>query len=179
MSLADYNYFDNCPLSFTFELMAVPIVDAGTNGTAALRRARSRKRMRRQETWIGVTGLVAALLALPLAPSAHSPEVASVLAVSAVALLAGHRWAIGLVVIAELLLLPGLWPRLFIYPPDIPARIAVATACLSVVPGLFALRRAAAALIVITGVRRTQNSCRAMSGLLAACFVIGAILPIV
>jgi hypothetical protein len=179
MSLGDYNYFDNCLLSFTFDPMAVPIVDAKTNGTATLRRERSRARMRRQEAWIGITGLVAALLALPLAPASHSPEVASVLAVSAIALLAGHRWAIGLVVIAELLLLPGLWPRLFIEPPDIPARIAVAAACLSVVPGMLALRRASAALIVITGVRRTQKSCRAMTGVLALCFVIGAVLPIV
>ena len=179
MSLGDYNYFDNCLLSFTFDPMAVPIVDGQTNGTAAHRRARSHARRKRQETWIGLTGLVAALLALPLAPASHSPEVASVLAVSAIALLAGHRWAIGLVVIAELLLLPGLWPRLFIQPPDIPARIAIAAACLSVVPGVLALRRASVALVVITGVRRTQRSCRVMSGVLALCFVIGGVLPIV
>jgi hypothetical protein len=159
--------------------MAVPIVDDETNGTVALRRARSKARMRRQETWIGVTGLIAALLALPLSPASHSPEVASVLAVSAIALLAGHRWALGLVVMAELLLLPGLWPRLLIQPPDVAARLAIGIACLGIVPGVLAMRRASAALIVIAGVRRTQQSCRAMSGVLVLCLVIGALLPVV
>jgi uncharacterized membrane protein YjjB (DUF3815 family) len=146
---------------------------------ASVRHDASRKRLRRQEAWIGVTALVAAVIALPLAPSAHSPEVASVLAVSAVALLAGHRWAIALVVISELLLLPGLWPRLLVQPPDVPARIAIAAACLSIVPGVLAMRRASAALIVITGVRRTRRSCRAASFALGLCFVAGALLPIV
>ena len=36
---------------------------------------------------MGITALLAALIALPFAPSSHSPEVSSVLAVSAVALL--------------------------------------------------------------------------------------------
>src|SRR5688500_15129487 len=127
------------------------------------RRAAQRKRYRRQEVFVAVTGLVAALIALPLSPSSHSPEVSSVLAVSAVALLAGHRWAIGLVVLAELLLLPGLWPRLLVQPPDIPARIAILAACLSVVPGVLALRRASATLVEITGMRRTRRMCRAAS----------------
>jgi len=144
-----------------------------------LRHVAARARFRRQEIWVGLTGLLAALLSLPLSPSSQSPEVASVLVVSAVALLAGHRWAIALVVIAELLLLPGLWPRLLVQPPDVPARIAIVAACLSVVPGILALRRASAMLIVITGIRRTQGSCRATSMVLAVCLVAGALLPIV
>ena len=135
--------------------------------------------MRRQELWIGTTGLVAALLALPMAPASHSPEVASVLAVSAIALLAGHRWAVALVVVAELMLLPGLWPRLFIQPPDVPARIAILAACVSVVPGMIALRRASAALVSIAGVKRTRKSCRVASMVLAGFFVLGAFLPFV
>ena len=61
-----------------------------------------------------LTGLAAAMFALPLAQSSwHGPEVASTLAVSAVALLAGQRWAIAVIVIAELFLLPTIWPRAF------------------------------------------------------------------
>jgi hypothetical protein len=143
------------------------------------RRAAQRKRYRRQEVWIAVTALVAALIALPLAPSAHSPEVASMLAVSAIALLANHRWAVALVVLSELLLLPGLWPRLLVQPPDIAARIAIVAACVSVIPGVLALRRASAALVMITGVRRTQRNCRRATMALALCLVVGALLPIV
>ena len=128
---------------------------------------------------MGITALIAALIALPFAPSSHSPEVSSVLAVSAVALLANHRWAIAPVVIAELLLLPGLWPRLLVQPPDVAARIAIVAACLSIVPGVLALRRASATLVTITGVKRTRRSCRAASLALALCLVVGALLPIV
>jgi hypothetical protein len=142
-------------------------------------RARSVARRRKREIWIASTGLIAALLALPLAPSAHSPEVASVLALSSTALLAGHRWALALVVIAELLLLPGLWPRLLVYPPDIAAHIAIYAACLSAVPGILAMRRAAVALVGIAGMRRTRRSCRAAAALMSVCLVVGAVLPIV
>ncbi|HSD88451.1 MAG TPA: hypothetical protein VLB44_13080, partial [Kofleriaceae bacterium] len=71
-------------------------------------------RRRKSDTWIAVTALVAAFLALPLAQSTwHGAEAAAVLAVSATAMLAGQRWAIGLVVLAELMLIPTLWPRAF------------------------------------------------------------------
>ena len=143
------------------------------------RRVEQRKRYRRQEVFIALTALVAALIALPFAPSAHSPEVSSVLAVSAVALLAGHRWAVALVVVAELLLLPGLWPRLLVQPPDVPARIAIIAACLSIVPGVLALRRASATLVSIAGVKRTRRSCRAATAVLALCLIVGAVLPMV
>ena len=158
--------------------MPAPLVDVQTTRASARRKA-ALARFRRQEIWVAVTGLIAALLALPLAPASHSPEVASVLAVSSVALLAGHRWAIALVVIAELLLLPGLWPRLLVQPPDVAARIAIAASCLSVVPGMLSMRRASAALITITGLRRTGRTCRAASAALGLALVVGALLPIV
>ena len=91
------------------------------------------------------------MLALPLAPSTwHGPEVASVLAVSATALLAGQRWAVALVVIAELLLLPTIWPRAFLGGVALwPGRIA--------------------ALVLLTGRPRTGVMCRrAHAGLLLA-----------
>lgn len=125
--------------------------------------------------WIAATALVAALLALPLAPSSwHGPEVASVLAVSATALLAGQRWAISVIVIAQLLLLPTVWPRAFLPGPDLAVRLAALGSLIAVVPGVIAMRRAAAALVLLTGRRRTRTTCRRihagllLAGLLAA-----------
>jgi hypothetical protein len=165
-------------VDYIYMMHAEAVAPPPTPGAVA-RRAGARARYRRQEVWIGVTGLVAALLALPLAPSSHSPEVSAVLALSSVALLAGHRWAVALVVISELLLIPGLWPRLLVQPPDIAARIAILASCASAIPGLLALRRAAAALVTIAGVRRTRRNCRAASAVLAVAFAVGALLPIV
>lgn len=158
--------------------MDAPLVEVVANGTSA-RRAKAHARLRRDDLWIGLSGLFAALLALPLAPGSHSPEIASVLAVSAVALLAGHRWAIGVVVVAELLLLPALWPRLLVQPPDVAARIAILASCASAIRGILAIRRAAVALVVISGVRRTRRSCRAATIALAGLLVVGALVPIV
>src|SRR5207249_11495144 len=71
------------------------------------RRTLARSERRRDDDWIGVSALVASMLALPLAQSSwHGPEVSSVLAVGAIAMLAGHRWSISVIVLAELLLVP-------------------------------------------------------------------------
>ncbi|MCX5746561.1 MAG: hypothetical protein NT062_29135, partial [Proteobacteria bacterium] len=72
-------------------------------------------RRRKSDTWVAVTALTAAVLALPFAQSSwHGAEAAAVLAVSATAMLAGQRWAIALVVLAEIMLVPSLWPRTFV-----------------------------------------------------------------
>lgn len=115
------------------------------------------------------------MLALPLAPSSwHGPEVASVLAVSATAMLAGQRWAIALVVIAELLLVPTIWPRAFLGGVDLwPGRIAALGSLIAIVPGLLAARRAAAALVLLTGWQRTGAMCRRVhAGLVAGGVVV-------
>src|SRR6266513_3591912 len=93
-------------------------------------------RRRRDDLGIGVTALLAAMLALPLSQSSwHGPEVASVLAVSATALLAGQRWAIALVVLAELLLAPTVWPRAFLGGLELwPGRIAALGSLIAIVP---------------------------------------------
>ncbi|MEO8700709.1 MAG: hypothetical protein ABI867_11730 [Kofleriaceae bacterium] len=111
----------------------------------------------RRDIWIACTGLLAALVALPLAPSSwHGPEVASVLAVAATAMLAGQRWAIAVVVLAELLLVPTVWPRAFLSSPDMFSRVAACISLAAVVPGVLAMRRAASALVQVTGWRRTR-----------------------
>ena len=79
---------------------------------ATARRETARLRRRQGDLWIAISALAAALLALPLAQSSwHGPEVSSVLAIAATAMFAGQRWAIAVIVIAELLLVPTVWPR--------------------------------------------------------------------
>lgn len=91
------------------------------------------------------------------------------LAVSATALLAGQRWAIGLVVFSELLLVPALLPRLWVTPPDIGAHAAIVIASLSAIPGIIAIRRGAAAMVLITGVARSARVCRITAVAMVAC----------
>ena len=131
----------------------------------------ARSRRRREDVWIGATALIGAMLALPLAQSSwHGPEVAAVLAVSATALLAGERWAVAIVVIAELLLAPTVWPRAFLGGLALwPGRIAALGSMIAIVPGLLSSRRAAAALVLVTGTRRTRRTCqRFHTGLIVA-----------
>jgi hypothetical protein len=120
------------------------------------------------------------MLALPLAQSSwHGPEVASTLAVSAVALLAGQRWAVALIFIAELLLLPTIWPRAFFGGVELwPGRIAALASLAMIVPGLLSGRRAAAAMVLISGWRRTQRTCRRFQYVFAVLGVLAALLPL-
>jgi hypothetical protein len=130
--------------------------------------------------WIATTALIAAMLALPLAPSSwHGPEVAAVLAVSATALLAGQRWAIAVIVLAQLLLLPTVWPRAFLSGSDLAVRLAALGSLIAVVPGVIAMRRAAAALVLVTGRRRTQTTCRRFHAALVLAGVVAASLPLI
>jgi hypothetical protein len=146
-----------------------------------LRQQVARSRYRRADLWLGASALIASMAALPLAQSSwHGPEVASTLAVAAVALLAGQRWAISIVVLAELLLLPTIWPRAFLGGVELwPGRIAALTSLVMIVPGLLSVRRAAAAMVLITGWRRTQRTCRHLQYAFAVLFVIAMLLPLV
>ena len=140
----------------------------------------SQQKRRRDEVWIAATAMIAAMLVLPLAPSSwHGPEVASVLAVAATALFAGQRWAIAVIVIAELLLVPTIWPRAFF--PDhggLALRMMAFGSLIAVVPGLLAMRRAAAALVVLGGLRRTRSVCRRFQVGLVLMGLVAGILPL-
>ncbi len=143
------------------------------------RRETARQRRRNDDLWIGISALGAALLALPLAPSSwHGPEVSATLAIAATAMLAGQRWAIAVIVIAEMLLLPTVWPRAFLANADMATRIAAFGSVVAVVPGVLAMRRAAAALVVVTGWRRTSGTCRRVHLALLAIGLIAVALPI-
>jgi hypothetical protein len=140
----------------------------------------ARSRRRRDDLSIGVTALVASMLALPLSQSAwNGPEVAAVLAVAATALLAGQRWAIAVVAIAELLLAPTVAVHAFTGGLALwPGRICALVALLATVPGLLALRRAAAALVLITGCHRTHLTCRRFHIALVVVGTLAVVIPL-
>src|SRR5688572_6753106 len=138
------------------------MADVIAKPTTEERRETSRAKRRRDDLWVAATGLIAAMLALPFAQSSwHGPEVAAVLAVAATALLAGQRWAISVIVIAELLLMPTIGPRAFLADGELMPRIAALSTMLLSVPGLLSMRRAAAALVlVLVGESRTRHIVR-------------------
>ncbi|MBA3396977.1 MAG: hypothetical protein H0T89_30385 [Deltaproteobacteria bacterium] len=144
------------------------------------RHVTSRLRRRRDDIWIATTALAAAMLALPFAQSSwHGPEVASVLAVAATALFAGQRWAIAVIVVAELLLMPTIWPRAFLDDSGaMMARVAALSTLVAIVPGILSMRRAAAALVLVTGQRRTRENCRRFHMGLVLSGLIATILPL-
>lgn len=99
------------------------------------------------ELLVGFLGLVAALAVLPLPTVAVTPEIASVLAISAVALLAGQGWALALVVLADIALIGALWPRAFLHdPPSLLAQVGVGLGLAGALPGALAIGRAAPTL---------------------------------
>jgi hypothetical protein len=145
---------------------------------ASTRRAVLRLRSPRSDAWLAASGLIGALLALPLAQTSwHGAEVAAVLAVSATALLAGQRWAIALIVIADLLLLPTVWPRAFL-GGDLESRCVALVTLAATVPGILAMRRAAAVLVVMSGRRRTHRMCHRVHCALVAICVLAALVPL-
>jgi len=146
----------------------------------AERRTLARVRRRRDDLAIGVTALIGSMLALPLAPSSwNGPEVAATLAVAATCLLAGQRWAIALIAFAELLLAPTLAVAAFHGGLALwPGRICALIALLAIVPGLINLRRAAAALVLITGLERTSVMCRRVHATLIVLAALAVAVPL-
>ncbi len=141
------------------------------------RRTRAKTERRRDDVWIALSALTAAMLALPFAPNSwNGPEVASVLALSATAMLAGQRWAIALVVIAEVFLVPTVVPRALA-----GGNVAIASVHLTsiamLVPGLLATRRAAAALVLLSGWQRTQQKVRRLHFALIFALTLVGLLP--
>ena len=124
-----------------------------------------------------MSALTAAMLALPFAQNSwNGPEVASVLAVSATAMLAGQRWAIALVVIAELFLVPTVVPRAFV-GGQLGIGLVHLLSVAMLVPGLLAMRRAAAALVRLSGWERTQRKVRRLHFALIFALALVAFLP--
>jgi hypothetical protein len=134
-------------------------------------------RRKKADLWIALTALTASMLALPLGMNNwHGPEVAATLAVSATAMLAGQRWAIALVVLTEMLIIPTILPRAM-FGGDVFSLATGWLAVLAIVPGLLAMRRAAAAMVLITGWQRTQRTCRRFHAGLIAAGAVAAVVP--
>jgi hypothetical protein len=143
------------------------------------RRETSLQKRRRDDLWLAISALGAALMALPLAPSSwHGPEVSATLAIAATAMFAGQRWSIAVIVLAELLLLPTVWPRAFLSSSDVIVRVAALGSVIAIVPGLLSIRRAAAALVLVSGWQRTSRTCRRAHAVLVAIGVVAGMLPI-
>jgi hypothetical protein len=143
------------------------------------RRETMRLRRRRSDVWVAATALVAAMLALPFAQSSwHGPEVAAVLAVAATSLLAGQRWAVAVIVIAELMLMPTIWPRAFLGEHLLMARLAALATLIAIVPGVLSMKRAAAALVMISNRPRTRTIVRRVHIGLVLSGLIAALLPL-
>jgi hypothetical protein len=155
------------------------MADVVGSAPRTLRHETARLRRRRDDVWIAATALVAAMLALPLAQTSwHGPEVAATLAVAATAMFAGQRWSIAVIVIAELMLLPTIWPRAFLPDADLVVRLAALGSLFALVPGVLAMRRAAAALVLVTGRPRTRETCRRFHIALLLIAVIATCLPL-
>lgn len=142
----------------------------------AARRAGYALQHRRRDVVLAVSGLLAALVALPLAPHGGSPEITAALAVAAVAVLAGHRWAVGLVVIGALLAWPDLVARIASRHGEPGEPLAAGIAAVVMVPALISVRRAAALLLASLGVERGHVRVRVAQAAVLSSGVVGAML---
>ena len=94
-------------------------------------------------------------------------------------MLAGQRWAIAVIFIAQLLLLPTIWPRAFFGGVELwPGRIAALASLMMIVPGLLSARRAAAAMVLITGWREPSSRAAACSTRSRRSRLLAALLPL-
>ena len=92
---------------------------------------------------VAVAGLTSAMAAIALPASAQTSEIAAILSVGALALLAGHGWGLPVVTLVEVILLGRLWPLVvYDWPPAPEIQLVVYTALAGALPGLFLLRRA-------------------------------------
>lgn|GEM_PF-5438583 len=100
----------------------------------------------------------AAALALP-GPSGAAAAVASVLAVGALALLAGHAWGILVVFVADVLLVGHVWPSLAFAGLDSEGLATAVTALVAALPGVAMAGVALPAVVeVLLGEDRTDRA---------------------
>jgi hypothetical protein len=128
---------------------------------------------------VGLLGLVAALAVLPLPTVGQTPEIASILAISAVALLAGQRWALPVVVLADVALIGALWPRAVAIPPDQLAQVGVLLGIAGTLPGLIALGRAAPRFSEMIFGRVSRRLSHASLALMLICAAVSIAAPLV
>ncbi|WP_428261314.1 hypothetical protein [Haliangium sp.] len=90
---------------------------------------------------LAAVALLGALAAIALPTEAKTAEIASILAIGALALLAGHDWGVPVVVLADVALLERLWPLVvYEWPPAPEVQLVTYAALASALPGLGLLR---------------------------------------
>jgi hypothetical protein len=85
---------------------------------------------------------------------------------------------VAVIVVAELMLMPTVWPRAFLGDGLLVARLAALATVIAVVPGVLSMKRAAAALVVITNQRRTQTIVRRVHIGLVLTGLVAVLLPL-
>lgn len=125
---------------------------------------------------VALAGLVGALAAIALPTgSGPPPEVAAVLAVGCLALLAGHAWGLLIVAVADLLLVAALWPLLVFHGHTTAVTVAAVVALLGALPGVALLRRTlpgTVELVLGTRAARFRSTAVALTSVLAAVWMI-------
>jgi hypothetical protein len=127
---------------------------------------------------VACLGLVAALAVLPLPTVGQTPEIASILAIAAVALLAGQRWALPVVVLADVALIGALWPRAVAFPPEQLAQLGVLLGLAGALPGVIALGRAAPGLAEMIFGRVSRRLRHASFAVMLLCAVVWIAAPL-
>ncbi len=91
--------------------------------------------------WVAVTSLLGSIAAISLPGSASQiAGIAVILAVAALAMLAGHRWSLIIIVAAQIMILGKVWPMAF-HPGSAWVGAAAIVATLCALPGLVLLRK--------------------------------------
>ena len=90
--------------------------------------------------WVALSALLGALAAISLPGAAsQTAGMAVILAVAAIALLAGHRWSLMIIVAAQVLILGKVWPIALHGSGMVEGAAIVATLC--ALPSLVLLRK--------------------------------------
>ena len=114
-------------------------------------------------------GVAGSLAAIALPASAQVSEIAAILALGSLALLAGHQWGTIVVVAADVVLLGRVWPLVVHdWPPSPEVQIAVYAALAGTLPGIFSLRRTVPESLKLLLGREPSDRAQAV-GTFAAC----------
>jgi hypothetical protein len=129
---------------------------------------------------VAISGLASAVAAIALPASAQTGEIASILAIGALALLAGHGWGLPVVTVVEVALLGRLLPlALHDWPPGPAVQLALYTALLGALPGLLLLRESLPrAVELILGPQCAPRARAAGVTIAAALSGLGLIVPV-
>lgn len=125
------------------------------------------------QSWVAVSGLLGALFSLALPASIlQSSEIPVVLAVGALALLAGHSWGLLVVALADALLIGGLWPVIAFPDAHTSGQVVLTTgALLATVPGLLQLGRALPRTVELVVGSRASHRLRSAGVACSAAFI--------